>query len=67
MRDKNGCELKFGDLVRIDKVETRIRAFTVVCGQEMLSTIYGDFSPTIVEKITDPHTTIKEVVTHESD
>ena len=52
MKDKNGNELFIGDWVDVSGLKVRIDALTEVAGQPMISTLYGDFNPSIVEKIT---------------
>jgi hypothetical protein len=52
MKDKFSKEIKKGDIINITGLITSVIDFVNVAGQEMVSTDYGDFNPSLVEVIT---------------
>lgn len=44
-------ELKIGDRIRVGQLETKVKGFSEVAGQQLVATDYGDFNPDLVEKV----------------
>jgi len=53
MKDKNGHEIKKDDIIDIAGLQTKVKGFSIVAGQPMVCTEYGDFNPSLVEIIID--------------
>ena len=51
MKDKNGNIIKKDDVINISGLQTKVNGFSVVAGQPMICTDYGNFAPDIVEII----------------